>query len=184
MFDVGILSLTAPVPAAPVLYGSSVQLGGLVRGVTGVSIEQRPSSAAWTPLGTVTPLSDGTIQLTETPTITTDYRLATTTAAAAYVRIKVMPVVTLSQPYSGGTSLAGTIAPALPGAPAQTQQLGPDGVTWTTVATGAVDPTSTSVGQFGSFTVPLTLSAGTYRAVITPGHGYSPGTSAPLIVTG
>jgi len=183
MFDVGILSLTGPLPAAPVPYGSSVQLGGLVRGVTGVSIEQRPSTTTWTPLGTVTPFSDGTLRLTETPTITTDYRLATSTAAAAYVRVKVMPVVTLSQPY-GGVSLTGTIAPALPGAPVQIQQLGPDGVTWTTVATGAVDPASTSVGQLGSFTVPLTLSAGTYRAVISPGHGYSPGTSAPLIVTG
>ena len=183
MFDVGILSLTAPLPAAPVPYGSSVELGGLVRGVAGVSLEQRPSTTTWTPLGAVTPLSDGTLQLTETPTITTDYRLATTTAAAAYVRIKVMPVVTLSQPY-GGTSVTGTIAPALPGAPVLIQQLGPDGVTWTTVATGAVDPSSTSVGQLGSFTVPLTLSAGTYRAVISPGHGYSPGTSAPLTVTG
>jgi hypothetical protein len=94
-----------------------------------------------------------------------------------------MPLVTLSQPY-GGVSLTGTIAPALAGAPVQIQQLGPDGVTWATVANGTVDPTSTSVGQYGSFTVPLTLSAGTYRAVITPGHGYSPGTSAPLIVTG
>jgi hypothetical protein len=128
--------------------------------------------------------TDGTVQLTETPTITTDYRLATTQAAAAYVRIKVMPVVTLTAP-AAPTMLQGTITPALAGAPVQIQQLSPGGVTWTTVATGTVDPTVTSTtGATGTFTVPLPLTAGTYRAVIAPGHGYSPGTSAPVTVSG
>jgi hypothetical protein len=104
------------------------------------------------------------------------------------VRIKVMPVVTLMTP-AARTFLQGTIAPALPGAPVQIQQLGLDGVTWTTVATGTVDSTTTSVATggpapLGSFTVPLQLAAGTYRAVIAPGHGYSPGTSVALTVTG
>ncbi len=188
-FNVGVISLTPPLPAAPVSYGSTVQLSGLVRGVTGVSLEQRPSTTtSWQAVGPIAPFGDGTLQLSETPTITTDYRLATTTAAAAYVRIKVMPVVTLMTP-AARTFLQGTIAPALPGAPVQIQQLGLDGVTWTTVATGAVDSTTTSVATgspapLGSFTVPLQLTAGTYRAVIAPGHGYSPGTSVALTVTG
>jgi stage II sporulation protein D len=183
-FDVGVLSLSPPIPSLPVLYGSAVQLSGVVRGVDGVSLEQRPSSASWQPVGPVVTQAEGTVQLTETPTITTDYRLATTQAAAAYVRIKVMPVVTLLAP-AAPTMLQGTITPALAGAPVQIQQLSPDGITWTTVATGTVDPTVTSTtGATGTFTVPLTLTVGTYRAVIAPGHGYSPGTSAPLTVSG
>jgi stage II sporulation protein D len=183
-FDVGVLSLSPPIPSLPVLYGSTVQLSGVIRGVGGVSLEQRPSSATWQPLGPVVTQADGTVQLTETPTITTDYRLATTQAAAAYVRIKVMPVVTLTTP-AAPTMLQGTITPALAGAPVQIQQLNPSGITWTTVATGTVDPTVTSTtGATGTFTVPLPLTAGTYRAVIAPGHGYSPGTSAPVTVSG
>jgi hypothetical protein len=58
-------------------------------------------------------------------------------------------------------------------------------LTWTTVATGTVDPSvNSTIGATGSFTVPMSLAAGTYRAVIAPGHGYSPGTSAPLTVSG
>jgi peptidoglycan hydrolase-like amidase len=183
-FDVGVLSLAAPVPVLPVLYGSSVQLSGVIRGIGGVSLEQRPSAASWQQLGLVVALPDGTLQLTETPTITTDYRLATPQAAAAYVRIKVMPVVTLSAPATT-TVLQGTITPTLSGAPVQIQELGLNGLTWTTVATGTVDPSSTStIGATGTFTVPLSLTAGTYRAVIAAGHGYSPGTSAPLTVNG
>jgi SpoIID/LytB domain protein len=183
-FDVGVLSLSPPIPSLPVPYGSTVRLSGVVRGVDGVSLEQRPSSATWQPLGPVVTLPGGTVQLTETPTITTDYRLATAQAAAAYVRVKVMPVVTLAS-TAAPTMLQGTITPALAGAPVQIQQLGPSGVTWTTVATGTVDPTVTSTtGATGTFTVPLPLTAGTYRAVIAPGHGYSPGTSAPVTVSG
>jgi hypothetical protein len=42
------------------------------------------------------------------------------------------------------------------------------------VARGAVD-------SAGRFTISLPLAAGaTYRAVVTSGHGYSPGVSAPF----
>ena len=44
-FDVGILSLTPPSPSLPVVYGSSVQLTGVIRGLSGVSFEQRPLAA-------------------------------------------------------------------------------------------------------------------------------------------
>ena len=81
-------------------YGSSIALTGLVRGVAGVTLEQRVSGGSWQPVGPV-PAEDGTLQLTEQPTITTDYRLATTTAAAAYVRVRVTPAVTLGADAHG-----------------------------------------------------------------------------------
>ena len=175
-FDVGILSLVAPAPSAPIAFGSSISLTGLVRGVGEVTLEQRASAGSWQSLGPIVPAADGTVQLTEQPTITTDYRLATPAAAAAYVRVKVTPVVTLGATPTPGT-VAGSELPVLAGAPVQVQQQGLD-LTWTTIATGTVGPD-------GSFSVPAQLAPGSvYRAVVAPGHGYSPGATPPLIAAG
>jgi SpoIID/LytB domain protein len=175
-FDVGILSLVAPAPSTPIAYGSSIALTGLVRGVDGVTLEQRASTGSWQPIGPIVPAADGTVQLTEQPTITTDYRLATTTAAAAYVRVKVTPAVTLTTTTTPGT-VAGTELPVLAGAPVQVQQQGLD-LNWTTIATG-------TTGLDGSFSVPVSLATGsTYRVVVAPGNGYSPGATAQWIAAG
>jgi stage II sporulation protein D len=172
-FDVGILALAAPVPSPPVPYGTTVQLTGTVRGVSGVSLEQRTSVASWGAVGPVTPASDGSVLLTEQPTITTDYRLATPAAAAGYVRIRVTPLVTVTGFSS--TQVQGTVQPLLPDAPVQVQQQAPD-LTWTDVATGVVNPD-------GTFSIPVQLAAGgSYRIVVAPGHGYWPATTTPQIV--
>ena len=63
--------------------------------------------------------------------------------------------------------------PILAGAPVQVQQQGLD-LNWTTIATGTTGPD-------GSFSVPVSLVTGsTYRVLVAPGHGYSPGATAPL----
>src|SRR5207247_9652712 len=90
-FNVGVLSLAAPSPNTPVAYGSAVTLGGMIRGLTGVTLEQRTTGGAW---GAVGPVSPGTVKLTPKPTITTDYRLATATAAAGSLRAPIAPVGT------------------------------------------------------------------------------------------
>ncbi|HXY80599.1 MAG TPA: SpoIID/LytB domain-containing protein [Gaiellaceae bacterium] len=175
-FDVGILSLAAPVPSPPIAYGSSIALTGLVQGVDGVMLEQRTPAGPWQSIGPVVPAADGTVQLTEQPTATTDYRLATAAAAAAYVRVKVTPVVTLATTATVGT-VAGTELPILAGAPVQVQQQGLE-LTWTTIATGTVAPD-------GSFSVPVQLApGGTYQVVVGPVQGYSPGATAPFTATG
>jgi len=172
-FDVGILSLAPPVPSPPVPYGATVELSGVVRGVNGVSLEQRTSLASWGAVGPVTPALDGSVHLTEQPTITTDYRLATPAAAAGFVRIRVTPLVTITT--FATDQVQGTIEPVLPGAPVQVQQQAPD-LTWTNVATGVVNAD-------GTFAVPVQLaSGGTFRVVVAPGHGYWPGTTTPQIV--
>ena len=175
-FDVGLLSLAAPPATTPLPYGSSITLNGLVQGVEGVGLEQRPLLGSWQTVGPIVPGANGAVQLTEQPSITTDYRLATPTAAAAYVRVKVAPAVTLSTAAPAGT-VAGTEQPILAGAPVQVQLQGP-GLTWTTAATGAV-------AADGSFSVPVQLPAGAvYRVVVTPGQGYAPAATAPLTASG
>jgi stage II sporulation protein D len=174
-WNVGMLSLAAPTAAAPVPFGTRVKLTALVQGVGGVMLEMRNAQTPWSDVGPVAPDAGGAVQMTEKPTISTDYRLATPKAAAPYVRIRVTPRVRVTR--SGG-ALRGSELPALPGAPVLVQRQNPSGTpTWTTVARGTVD-------AGGTFSVAASLGQGTYRAVVAPGHGYWPGASAPLIVSG
>jgi SpoIID/LytB domain protein len=169
-FTIGVMALSAPVPVAPVAYGSPLTLVGTLRGVPGVTLEQRPTGGTWQPVG---PVASGSLKLTQRPTITTDYRLATGVAAAAFVRIRVAPVVQVTTFTT--TQIAGSEQPLLPAAPVQVQQQNPDG-TWLMVAEG-------SVNADGTFSVPVTLTSGaTYRVSVGPATGYTAGTSPPQIV--
>jgi stage II sporulation protein D len=89
-FSVGVLSLQPPVPNPAVTAGTTVTLTGVVRGAKNVVLQERSPGGAWTQLQTVTPEpGTGEISIDVTPTATTDYRLATSADAAAYVRIRV-----------------------------------------------------------------------------------------------
>jgi stage II sporulation protein D len=89
-FSVGVLSLLPPSPSVAVSPGATVTLTGTVRGVKNVVLQARLAGGAWTELAPVIPdPGTGAISLDVTPAGTTDYRLATTAAAAAFVRIKV-----------------------------------------------------------------------------------------------
>ena len=172
-FTVGIFSLSPPVPSPPLVYGSSVSLTGVIRGVFGVSFEQRPAATPWQAVGPVTPALDGSVTLTAKPTITTDYRLATTTVAAGFVRIRVMPLVTISAVTAD--QVQGNEAPLLPDAPVQVQLQNAD-LTWTVAAQGTVNAD-------GTFAVPVAIPPGaSYRVVVTPGRGYAAATTAPQTV--
>jgi stage II sporulation protein D len=169
-FTLGVMSLSAPVPSAPLAYGLPLTLIGSVRGVPGVTLEQRVSGGTWQPVG---PVASGLLKLTQRPTITTDYRLATATAAAAFVRIRVTPAVQVTT--FTATQVGGSEQPPLPAAPVAVQSQNVDG-TWSTVASGAVNAD-------GTFSVSVALSSGaTYRVSVGPVTGYSAGTTPPQIV--
>jgi len=176
-FAVGVLSLAAPPAGAPMSYGTKVTLTGLARGVGGVVLEQRPFGRPWSDVAPATPSAGGAIAVVQAPAITTDYRLATSSAATAYVRIRVSPRVSLTAPQSASV-VAGTERPVLPRAPVLVQEQNASAPpAWTTVVRGTVDAS-------GSFSVAVSLSPGTYRAVVAPGHGFSPGASAVVTVAG
>jgi stage II sporulation protein D len=163
--------LAPPAPNTTVVYGSQVSLGGTVRGVTGVTLEQRPSGAQWQAVG---PVAGGTVRLTQKPSLTTDYRLATPLDAAGSIRIRVSPSIKVTAFTSA--SVAGSVLPVLPGTPVAVQQQSPDLTSWTTVATG-------SVATDGSFTVAAQLArGGTYRVSVGPASGYAQGATAPQVV--
>ncbi|HVH50940.1 MAG TPA: SpoIID/LytB domain-containing protein [Gaiellaceae bacterium] len=174
-FGISLMSLSPPLTGTLVTYGSSVQLSGKIRGLAGVALEQRVAPGAWFSAGSVAPAADGSVQLLETPVVTTDYRLATPQAAAAYVRIRVAPNLQVTTVSS--TGVQGSEQPPLPGTPISVQQLQPD-QTWLTVASG-------TISSDGTFTIAASLLAGsTYRVVFAPGQGYAPATTLPLIAVG
>ncbi len=89
-FSVGVLSLLPPSPNDAVSPGTTVTLTGTVRGVKKVVLQARPAHGAWADLQPVTPdPGTGAISIDVTPNVTTEYRLATTAAAAASIRIVV-----------------------------------------------------------------------------------------------
>ncbi|MDE3025672.1 MAG: SpoIID/LytB domain-containing protein [Acidobacteriota bacterium] len=174
-FSVSMMSLQQPAPVAPVTYGSPVTLTGLVRGVAGVSLEQRAFGGSWSLVGPVTPAPDGSLLLPEAPLVTTDYRLATPTAAVGYVRVRVAPLVQVSAPTPG--AVAGTVQPVLPGVPVEIDVQNAD-LSWSPLATG-------TVAADGTFSVPVDVPAGTtYRIVVTPGQGFAAGMTAPQVSGG
>ncbi len=171
-FTVGLLALTPPQPVTPLAYGSKLALSSVVRGLTGVSFEQRPFGGAWEPVRTVGP---GSAQLSAAPSVTTDYRLATASVASGSIRIRVMPVVTVTG--ASPETVSGSVTPVLPGAAVDVQEQAPD-LSWTSISSGVV-------AADGTFSFPSMLSAGAQvRVVVTPGQGWAPGTSATQAVSG
>jgi SpoIID/LytB domain protein len=89
-FSVGVLSLQPPSPNPPIAPGTRVRLTGVVRGIRGVVVQERSRGTPWTQLTKVVPArKTGAFHFTVKPQVTTDFRLATTQAAAAFVRIRV-----------------------------------------------------------------------------------------------
>jgi SpoIID/LytB domain protein len=169
-FTVSVFGLAPPATTAPVTYGSQVTLAGTIRGVSGVTLERRPLGGQWEQ---VSPVAAGRVTLAQKPTATADYRLATTTAAAGSIRIRVAPAVTLSSFSS--TLVAGSVQPLLPNTPVAVEQQNAD-LTWSAVAEAVV-------AADGTFSIPVALTSGaTYRVTVTPAAGLSPGSTAPQVV--
>jgi stage II sporulation protein D len=170
-FSIGVLSLNAP--SAPVVFGSTVQLDGIARGVGKVDLQQRVARTPWQTVRQATP-KNGAVSIVTKPTVTTQYRLALKAAAAGPVRVAVAPRVRIGAPDP--TTVRGTVRPRFAGVTVQIQRL--DGTNWMRVS-------RTEVAADGRFEAHVQLVAGLYRARVAPGHGFVPGTSPPLkVVTG
>jgi stage II sporulation protein D len=169
-FSVGVLSLTAPPQA--VIYGNRARLNGVARGVTQAVLQQR-TGTDWQAVSSVKSDDTGAVSVVVKPTITTQYRLASGTVAAAAVRVPVASLVRLSAPQTLD-QLNGLVRPsALADARVWIQRQ--DGEAWRTVA-------QTTVGADGTFMVPLAVTAGAYRARVSSGHGFVAGISPVLQV--
>ena len=86
-FRVGMLALARP--DAPLEPGHQLTLTGMVRGLSGVTLEQQPAGQGWAPVGPVKPTAAGGVAVAVKPTATTLYRLAAGTARSTPVRVVV-----------------------------------------------------------------------------------------------
>jgi len=172
-FTVGVAALSPPETATPLVYGGRTTLSGLARSVSGAVFEQRPTTTnAWATVAPVKAAADGTFAVPVKPALTTWYRLRVGSLHTAQVRVAVAPRVRFDLPNTQ-TSLSGVARPVLPNALVEIQRLA--GSAWRTVARTRVDAN-------GSFTVSVRLHKGSYRARVTPGRGFVPGTTKPLEV--
>jgi stage II sporulation protein D len=168
-FHLGLLSLSNP--GGAVVYGSPATLSGVARGVSRITLESRVYGGAWKRGARLT-ARNGAVSVTVRPRATTDYRLESGGFRSASVRVSVAPLVQLAA-GGDGVSVAGTVRPVFAGADVQIQRLDSGG--WETVAHAAV-------AVDGSYSTPLALTSGSYRARVAPGHGFAVGLSETLVV--
>ena len=168
-FTAGMLSLGAS--ETPVAYGSTVDLSGVVRGVTSPVLQERPSGGTWQPAGAVGADPGGAFLLAETPEASTDYRLVAGKVVGPLLHVGVAPLVTI-EALPGSAGVSGTVQPLLTGATVGLQQQ--VGTAWTTLATATVDDS-------GTFQALYPLQAGAlYRARVAPGQGFAVGVTEPM----
>lgn len=86
-FQLGWLELQAP--RDKVRPGTVVELTGIAKGLAGVTLESRTVGRGWEPVGPVTPDSGGAFSIDVSPQVTTSYRLASGTVAAATAQVAV-----------------------------------------------------------------------------------------------
>jgi SpoIID/LytB domain protein len=168
-FTIGMLNLTPP--TAPVVFGASMRMAGVARGVGKVTLESRPYGGQWKPLAPLTSRS-GQVGATLSPKVSTDYRLSTGQIRSGVVRLSVAPFVRIT-PSSDRLSLTGLARPLLPGAIVQLQRQGAG--SWTTV-------TRTTVNADGAFSGDVEVTPGAYRARVVAGKGFAVGLSKVLTV--
>jgi len=169
-FRVGVINLAAQ--SAPAVFGARARLNGIARGVSTLTLQQRPYAGTWHTVSPLKPGADGTLDFPVRPKVSSDYRLLADKVESRPVHVAVAPLVRL-YPVTDRTSLRGHVRPAIAGASVLIQRMGT--ADWGTV-------TRTTVDQAGDFAAALNLAQGTYRARVLPFHGYVFGSSQLLRV--
>ena len=166
-FTIGVLRLRG---AGTIEWGKGRALPALVRNLSNVQLQRRPSGGTWVNVRAV----QGATTITATPRKTTFYRLRNGSAATAPVRVAVRPQLRFTANQQPG-ALRGTIRPVLTGRTIQLQRRTSGGA-WRTVDTAVVNSS-------GVWRAVFDVTPGVYRAYIaSPGVGLVPGASPTLTV--
>jgi stage II sporulation protein D len=170
-FTIGVLRLDRP--SGPVVFGSTLRLTGVARGLESPALASSADGSAWIHVRTLTRGSGGSVSIAVRPTRTTRYRLESKGAACPGLLVRVAPRVRLGAPVDPG-ALSGTVRPRLTGAPVSIERR--QGTAWIPVADTVVDPT-------GSFRVELQVVPGSYRARVAATEGFAEGVTPVLTVS-
>ncbi len=169
---IGVLRLDRPRGA--VVFGSSLRVTGVARGLASPLLSASLDGSTWTPVGELQPQAGGTVSLQVKPERTTRYRIEVEDAASPALLVRVAPRVRLTRPAEPQV-LTGTVRPRLAGAfvTIERQESG----AWAAVGEAVVD-------ESGAFRTELDLVPGSYRARVAPTDGFAEGVTAVLAVTG
>jgi stage II sporulation protein D len=168
---IGVLRLDQP--GEPVVYGSSVRLTGIARGLASPALASSQSGATWTRVARLNRQTSGVASVVVKPERTLRYRIEVAGAASPPALVHVAPRVLLTQPVDL-TGLGGTVRPRLAGAVVTIERR--QGTAWKQVAEAKVD-------RSGSFRAEFAVSRGGYRARVAAVNGFTEGTAPVLVVT-
>lgn len=170
---VGVLRLDQP--RGPVVFGSTLRLSGLARGLPSPVLSASANGGgSWSVVAPLERRVNGAVGLTVEPTRTTRYRIEVEGAVSPALLVQVAPRVQL-QPPSEPRALSGTVRPRLVGAAVTIERR--RGTAWTPV-------TETTVGANGAFRGELQVVPGTYRARVAKTGSWAEGIAPTLEVTG
>ncbi len=169
---IGVLRLDRP--GGSLVFGSSMELSGISRGVVAPVLASSPDGAAWARAGGLSRAAGGSFAVAVKPVRTTRYRLEAEGAASPALLVQVTPRLQLDDPVEPG-ALAGSVRPKLVGALISIERRSSS--SWTQIGRTTVD------GK-GAFRIALALAPGRYRARIGATAGLAAGVSPTLEVTG
>jgi stage II sporulation protein D len=171
---IGVVRLDRP-PGGPVVFGSTVRLSGVARGLGAPTLSASSDGAAWTVLDGLVPDASGAVALDVKPASTARYRIDVESAQSPAQLMEVAPRLKLTVPQEPGT-LAGTVRPKQLSGTAVTIER-KTGAMWAPVGASAIETD-------GSFRVELTLVPGSYRARVGASARFAAATSPVLQVAG
>ena len=168
---VGVLRLDQP--RSTVVFGSTLRLSGIARGLPSPTVAASADGGSWTSVGRAARAADGAASLQVSPTRTTRYRIEVEGAGSPAVLVPVAPKVLLRD-AGEPKSLAGTVRPRLRGARVTVERR--VGSVWDGVGT-------TTVSADGTFRAALNVVAGSYRARVAKNGTWAEGVTPVLVVT-
>lgn len=169
--SIGVLRLDRP--GGLLVFGSTVDLSGISRGLASPFLATSPDGTVWARAGALPRAAGGSFAVTVKPVRTTRYRIEAERATSSALLVQVTPWLQLARPAEPGV-LAGSVRPRLVGAAVSIERRSGSG--WAHVG-------ETTVDERGAFRVKLNLAPGSYRARIAATEGLAAGVSATLEVT-
>jgi stage II sporulation protein D len=170
--SIGVLRLDRPHDA--VVYGSSLRLSGVARGLPSPMVASSSAGTSWSTVEPFDRASDGTVSALVKPAKATRYRIEAKGGASPTMLVQVAPRIRLTVPAEPG-ALVGTVRPRILGVPVSIERL--TGTTWAPVARSTVDST-------GAFRARVRLVPASYRARVEAKEGLVDGVSPILTVSG
>jgi stage II sporulation protein D len=170
---IGVLRLDQP--AEPMVFGSTLRLAGIARGLSAPALSSSGDlGGSWSKVGRLERGSNGAASIAVSPTRTTRYRIEAEKFASPEIAVEVAPRVEL-QPPSEPRTLSGIVRPRLRGARVTIERR--RSADWAPVV-------KTTVDEAGAFRARLALVPGSYRARVAETGTWAEGVAPVLVVNG